>query len=298
MGTLEVAIFSYNRGKYLRNCIESIYRNMLNVNFKVYDDGSTDPETISYLQSLGPHVIFSDNKISDRHGGYYQNMQLAISNSDANFLLLLQDDMQLVRKFQPDDLADIKDIFERFPCSSFISPVFLKGRKRKFFNDHYRVVQSVKAYIWDEKCDAPVPGCYADVSIVHLERLRTSQWIFQTSEDSNAVLAKEKYGRMPQLSNPFAFYLPEEPAYRSKELTLGAKLALKMNGGEIMNFLDMNKEDSAIFVNRDINVLPYAEDFIQTTDPKVKKPYKFNGYRKSWLTMCLNKVELIVRRLI
>jgi GT2 family glycosyltransferase len=40
---LEIAIFSYNRGAYLENCVNSVLRNMPGVHFNVYDDGSDDP---------------------------------------------------------------------------------------------------------------------------------------------------------------------------------------------------------------------------------------------------------------
>ena len=41
----EVAIFSYNRGEYLKNCVESVRRNIPDATIRVYDDCSDDPET-------------------------------------------------------------------------------------------------------------------------------------------------------------------------------------------------------------------------------------------------------------
>ena len=179
-----------------------------------------------------------------------------------------------------------------------MSPVFLKGRKRKFFNDNYTADSQTNSYNWSKASDCLVPGCYADVSIVHIQRLRSASWVFQSSEVDNAELAKEKFGQMIQLSNPFIFYLPEEPAYRGKVLTLGARIAFKMDGGKIKNFKDMTIESTTSFLNRNKKILPFAEDFIETKDPRVKKPYKFNGYRKSYLTILINKIELIVRKVI
>jgi hypothetical protein len=44
-------------------------------------------------------------------------------------------------------------------------------------------------------------------------------------------------------------------------------------------------------------VYPFAEDFVDTVDPSVRKPYKFNAYRTRWLPLILNKLELWGRRL-
>jgi hypothetical protein len=36
---------------------------------------------------------------------------------------------------------------------------------------------------------------------------------------------------------------------------------------------------------------------VDTVDPTVRKPYKFNAYRTRWLPLILNKLELLGRRL-
>lgn len=299
MHTLEIAIFSYNRGRFLKNCIDSIEKNLPNSLIKVYDDGSNDPETLEYLNSIASKVVTCHKNISDRHGGYYANMQSSLVNASSNFLLALQDDMQIVRPVGPDDIRDIELIFNRFERAAFLSPVFLKGRKRDFFKNSYSADTQTSSYIWKSKSEnALVPGCYTDVSIFNVKRLRESGWVFQPSEEENGKVAKEKFGLMPQMSNPFTFYLPEEPAYRGKVLTFGAKLAFQMDGGNIKNFLNMTAAEAEKLVKRNKEILPFAEDFIQTIDPSVKKPYKFNGYRKSYLTMAVNKAELVIRRLL
>ena len=56
MPSLEIAIFSYNRGAYLENCVTSVVRNMPGIPYLVYDDGSDDSSTLSYLHRLGNQV--------------------------------------------------------------------------------------------------------------------------------------------------------------------------------------------------------------------------------------------------
>lgn len=296
MTTIEVAIFSFNRGQYLRNCIESIERNMPTAVYHVFDDGSDDPATCAYLQTLGPKVTRNQEKIAGRHGGFYRNMQAALDQATSDYLLLLQEDMQIVRQMTSEDILEIGRVFKHFKRAAFVSPVFLKGRKREFFDHNYSPETDVPAYIWRDSSDNLVPACYTDVAIISPTRLRAAGWNFQQSELENGIMAKQKFGLMPQLSNPFCFYLTDEPAYRGKVLTIGAKLAFRLAGNTIKNYLDMSPDAARLFVNRSTSIRPYAEDFIETVDPTVPKPYKFNGYRNSWLTLLLNKIELLTRR--
>lgn len=296
--TLEVAIFSFNRGQYLRNCIESIERNMPAATYRVFDDNSDDPATCAYLQTLGPRVVRNTEKITGRHGGFYRNMQAALDHATSDYLLLLQEDMQVVRQVTSEDIARIRIVFEHFERAALLSPVFLKGRKRDLFERNYSPIAEVSAYVWREPSDNLVPACYTDVAIISPARMRAAGWHYQESELENGSRAKQSFGLMPQLANPFCFYLTDEPAYRGKVLTLGAKLAFKLTGSTVKSYLDMSPEKARLFVNRSASILPFAEDFIDTVDPTVPKPYKFNGYRKSWLTLLLNKIELLTRRIL
>lgn len=101
---------------------------------------------------------------------------------------------------------------------------------------------------------------------------------------------------MVQMADPFVFYVPEEPAYRGRVLTFGAKLAARMSGNRVKSFIEMTPEESRTFGQRPLQAYPFAEDFVNTHDPRVKKPYKFNVYRTRWLPLVLNKLELLWRR--
>jgi GT2 family glycosyltransferase len=139
---LHIAIFSYNRGAYLKNCVDSLQRNMPGICWTVYDDGSDEPETVAYLLSLGERVLHMKSAGEDRHGGYYNNMQAALDGSQADYLLMLQDDLQVVRPFAQKDLLGIDQIFNK-DRMVFISPVFLKGSKRAYFQQSYQPDASV-----------------------------------------------------------------------------------------------------------------------------------------------------------
>jgi glycosyltransferase involved in cell wall biosynthesis len=296
---LEIAIFSYNRGAYLENCVRSVLRNMPGVAFKVYDDGSDDPITVAYLKSLGDQVAHMKSASDDRHGGYYNNMQVALETCKADYLLMLQDDLQIVRPFQAQDLMHIHTIFESGPRVAFISPLFMKGSKRAYFQQRYQADDALRCYRWlaDPQETNKVPQKYADIALLHVNRLREGQWQFASSENDNGVLANTLWDDMVQFAEPWIFYVPEEPAYRGRVLTWGAKLAASMAGNQVKAFRDLSLQETLDFAKRPLSAYPFAEDFVQTIDPKVRKPYKFNVYRTRWISLILNKLELWTRQL-
>lgn len=178
--SLDVAIFSYNRGAYLKNCAESLQRNMPGVQFTVYDDGSDEPDTVAYLQSLGGHVRHMKSGGDERHGGYYNNMQAALDATQADYLLMLQDDLQVVRPFAQEELSRIHEVFEQSPTTVFISPLFMKGSKRAYFQQRYQADAALRCYRWsaDPQETGKVPQKYADIALLHVARLRQSGWQF------------------------------------------------------------------------------------------------------------------------
>lgn len=292
--TLQIAIFSFNRGAYLRNVVNSVERNMPGVPFAVYDDGSDEPDTAAYLHSLGERVHHMKQASDNKHGGYYNNMQAALEAADADYLLMLQDDLQVVRPFSAEDLSLLHAIFERQTEVAFISPLFMKGSKRAYFQERYQPDAQMRAYRWapDPKDVSKVPQKYADIAVLHVARLRQSGWRFSPSEPENGAMADRLFGDMVQAAEPWVFYVPEEPAYRGRVLTFGARLATHMSGNRVKSFADMGAGDVAALAQRPLSTYPFAEDFLNTLDPSVRKPYKFNAYRTRWLPLVLNKLEL------
>lgn len=292
--SLHIAIFSYNRGDYLKNCIDSLQRNMPGYSWAVYDDGSDEPDTVSYLKTLGDSVHHMKSASDDRHGGYYNNMQAALAGCTSDYLLMLQDDLQVVRPFAQKELLGVDQIFKNSLDIGFLSPVFLKGSKRDYFQKRYQPDPRLRCYRWlaDPLEVGKVPRKYADVSLLHVARLREKGWQFAASEEENGALADSFFGDMVQAAEPWIFYIPEEPAYRGRVLTFGAKLAAKMSGNQVKAFVDMSQQASEAFAHRALSIYPFAEDFVDTVDPSVRKPYKFNVYRTRWLPLVLNKLEL------
>jgi hypothetical protein len=70
-----------------------------------------------------------------------------------------------------------------------------------------------------------------------------------------------------------------------------------MSGNQVKAFVDISPQANGNFAQRSLSIYPFAEDFLDTVDPSVRKPYKFNVYRTRWLPLVLNKLELWWRHL-
>lgn len=84
MHELEVVCFSYNRWRLLDNLVSSVREAIPGAAISIVDDGSDDPETISYLASLkhasGITVVQPGASLRSRHGGLHHNMQWYFAN--------------------------------------------------------------------------------------------------------------------------------------------------------------------------------------------------------------------------
>jgi hypothetical protein len=96
---------------------------------------------------------------------------------------------------------------------------------------------------------------------------------------------------MPILADCFVFFCPEVPCYRNKKMFWASKIAQSKLKGRISALKAMSKTQNSNFSSRNINIWPIAEDFIEATNPDVKKPFVFQDYSKSNLLLLLYKLE-------
>ncbi len=173
---LEMAIFSYNRGKYLKNCVDSVLENLPDATISIYDDNSDDSETLDYLKLLGDKVKSSRAENTSRHGNLYKNMQIALDNSTKRFLVLLQDDTQIVRPVSSFDLANIRKIFEDREVG-FLRAHFIKQGTRERITTSMTPNSDNRAYVPDlEFENGAAVDSYFDVVICDAAKLKTLSW--------------------------------------------------------------------------------------------------------------------------
>ncbi len=290
---LEVCIFSYNRGPFLENCARSALEMLPDGPMKIYDDGSDDPETRSVLASY-PCVVEGRRTEHGRYGGLHVNMQRALDETRAEFLLFLQDDHQVVRPVDDDDRRSIGEYFARFPDAAFLNPAFLRGHRRRSIRRQIRIHAEFPGYyhvIGEGLKRRSVTMYFTDVVIAHVGRLRAAAWAFLTGETANADQARRRFPRMTQMAHPFSMNVPQVPVYRGKRKTLGVRLAERIAGQGVKAYRPMSPDEVARFRSRDLSEYPFAEDFL-TTFEEVRRPFVFNSVNIRWYTRALHKLEL------
>ena len=68
-------------------------------------------------------------------------------------------------------------------------------------------------------------------------------------------------------------------------------MAERLAGNAVKCFVGMTEAEVERMRERSTITYPFAEDFIQTLDPTVPRPYRFNVYRTHWLSRLVNKLE-------
>ncbi|MDC9729473.1 MAG: glycosyltransferase family A protein [Methyloprofundus sp.] len=288
---LEVAIFSYNRGKYLKNCIESVLEHLPGAKITVFDDYSDDPETVAYLQSLGEMFVLGSQAGNSRHGNLYHNMQLALQHSSRRFLLLLQDDLQVLRTLKPLDMEHMQQIFHD-PDIAFLRPQFMK------FSDGIRNTElldpstALRAYLPKASySDNSFVHAYSDIVLCDTPKLKKLHWQFAHTERKNQIQALKYFKHMPFMADSFIFYCPEVPCYRNKKLLLASKIVQKKLKGKISAYHPLTEEQNKTFTQRSIHIWPIAEDFLTATINTVVKPFVYQDYKKTFWLRSLYKLE-------
>jgi glycosyltransferase involved in cell wall biosynthesis len=294
-------IFSYNRGTFLDHCVTSIEKCAPSSPIVIFDDTSNDPHTREVLGRLSQrHRVISSGKLSGhKHGGLYGNMQSALEKMDDDELFcFLQDDMQLVRSINDDDISYIHNFFQVYSDSGFLQPTFLKGATRSKDAELIRYDAEGQVYFREQNKNS-AGFYYSDICISTARHLRERGWTFETGEPTNEMQAKRLFPtRMGLMRDPFAMWLPYAPAYRGKQKTLALKLAEKTRNCGFYPFKIMSDAASAELKARPAESLPVAEDYLETINPGLKKPWIYYPLQGSRSFKHLNRLELFLRRLL
>ncbi len=270
---LFIAVFSYNRGEFLKNCVESIERNLLSKNLFIYDDGSNEKQTLAILKDLSKKYYVSinkkNNKLSER-GGLYYNINKAIEHAiEKNFIyiLLIQEDAQVVRRVDDHFLNEIENIFQKKKDIFMVYPFFLKNdqknRKIKY--------NAILNYYYDEDV---IYASY-DQGIYSLNRIIEKKWKFRNGEDLNTIKAKELKLKYVINKNPSMMFLPNVKIKRrdsSYKKTILIILELLLGMG-FYPYKNMTEKETTKFLSRKIQELPFAENYLNTIK-KTKQPWR------------------------
>lgn len=266
--TFEVFVFSYQRPKFLANLLSSLRRHASQLPVTVIDDGSTGHEMEAVLEDArasGMRVVETQLVIDERlaaedlmrlRGGLYANMQSALEQCESDFYVFLQDDTQVCRPIRASDLESIAAAFAAYPDSAFVSPTFFKA---SHLRAHYDINRANRLYLRGPEFGGS--SHFKAVHVGHVPRLRRAGWKFAGSEAACSAQARETFGQMLHLSDPWAVQLPFTPTIRVRR-TGPIESRLQRRWAGFHPIVDMDDRVGEAFLQRDVEVLPVAERFL------------------------------------
>lgn len=283
---LLIAVFSYNRGIFLENCIRSVEQCIkCDYEIVIYDDHSNDDETIDVLNGIGRRYRvlktltggFVDKKVSGLYANLNNALDLAIQ-SETDLLFALQDDMQIVRLVREDVFRAVKTSMVKLKGLGAVVPTFYKMNHKKNYNDLLRYDFDTELYVPVNNRQVYMTGV-ADTGLLNVQLLRDVNWRFDGSEELNMAKGRDLELIRGIYRYPFVSYLPWPRAIR-KNRGIGKQVYdIALNAFYKTGFhpLDIMSEEACDrLYNRPIEDYPFAEDYLELKESyDIKKPWNY-----------------------
>ena len=206
---METFIFAHQRGRYLENCLRSAADVDWPGPITIIDDGSTDRTSRRVLREAedgGLRVIRQPGSVAGAWGGLQHNMGVALRLAEGPATLFLQDDLQFVRRVEPEELDRITQLVNDPALSPFLAPFF--------HMESWSESTREGTYCWDPVHEVHLRTeqnrfqGFSDVSIFSPGRLRDAGWDSSNVEKHASPVAVEKFGSMLSLQDPFIAFVP------------------------------------------------------------------------------------------
>lgn len=260
-------VFSYNRGDFLQNLLDSVQQYYPEADIAVFDDGSNEAKAVSILKELkaaGQHVYITDKSAPDcKHGGLYHMMNEAIGYAKTNnydYAYFIQDDMQFL--WRDEELEDkVARVFSKEDCLMCNCNFLLKIYKH---DTPHKLIKAGEYYSF-------TGHGVGDTGIIHLAKARKYGLHFpHHAERDNGKYWQDKGFKMYWLPCPHLAWMPWPKVYRFKEVQQSAVHHLELKQGAEER---LGKNKSYAFL----------EDYAETT-AKLTKPY-WHGASPGRLTL-------------
>jgi len=277
-------LFSYNRGEFLKNLIDSIEKNISNCSITIVDDGSTDLKTINFLEEIKiKHRVINPHTKKTKglkYGNLYNNKNWAINDAKVNgfkYVNFFPEDVQIVRNFSDKDFERVEIAFDKntntFQCLClFVEKVY------KFSG-----LQNLISY--DSECGYFVKNqqhnskrlSYSDFGLINVDKFFT---LFEKFEDSEYLSDKKAhelnltilYDGFPHLAIlPFNTY--HRVAGNDKLTSLINQIS--QTGFYPYDFMS-NKQIKQLF-SRKVETLAFAEDWLNCSNVPNNNLWSFWG---------------------
>lgn len=261
---MRIFVFSYNRGRYLRNCLVSLHRHApADARVTVIDDGSADPAVQATLQEYAGwcDAVVADTDSRMYLGGLYANMQHALETVTASDpVLFIQDDMQVVRDIGPRDLDHWRRFFDRHPQSFELYGCFIKSKQVTTRRQKFLIEHETPVYFRDPNTSRR--AFFSAVGIFRLDRMRNAGWVFEASEGENNARAREHEAYMGLTPYPFMMWLPNAESAKFRHRGLIQRYAEWRAGVGFHPYEPMSHAQVEWLWQRPVDELPVAEHLL------------------------------------
>jgi len=276
---IHIYVFSFNRGRYLENCLKSIQICIPESSITIIDDQSSDGLTLDVLARLSQTcevVTLEKDKFDDKTGGLYTNMNYAmydVIKRKVKYVLFIQDDMQLVRPVTNSDLQRVDSFFECNSSSVQYYPCFFKS-SNMLNPDHWQLDESGTAYLQD--INLPYSG-FSAVGIFHVGRFINSFGELNNIERDIDKKARMKGIQKGYAAYPFMMYLPFPISYRNRKRSFLHKFSERLAGAGFYPIQLLEGTQSKRLFDRNPMDFPFAEEFLIVEGLNSKTKWTFVG---------------------
>lgn len=279
---LAIFVFSFNRGRFLENCLKSLEVCASGPEVTIIDDQSDDPYTLAVLEQYGRKlnvVTAGDAEISEhKTGGLYNNMRFAFKdarNSGKRFVLFLQDDMQLVRPILPRDITGAEAFFEANPNAAELHTCFMK----RFFEnrDEHLTEPDASGEAYLRPSSYPGFSGFSAVGLFDIERVNKLFGELQQGEYANNEFAQKNDIQMGISTRPFMMWLPYPISHRGKTRNIPLQLVESVAGCGFYPYQIMTDDAVSQLLERPLEKRPYAEDWLDCEPLRHTPVWSFAG---------------------
>jgi glycosyltransferase involved in cell wall biosynthesis len=282
MMPLGVYVFSYNRGEYVKNAINSAIKCGISCNqITIVDDDSDDLETIQTLERFAQKIEVTSPSATSAHetlGGLYANMQWAMNDAKKKqyeYCFFVQDDMQFTRPFLTEDIVNIETYFTENPECIQLQPCFLKKHQKYIDSKFADLDKSKIAYL--RTIDFPGYSSFSAVGVFHVDKFFKFLQAFEPTEYSNNLKARKQGIKLGYYVYPFLMYLPFPISHREGRRSLLLKVIEFIGTAGFYPVTIMTAEECNVFLRRNIDEKAYAEDWLHHPQLSHIKTWTYGG---------------------
>lgn len=288
---IRVFVFSYNRGRYLKNCLDSLKRNAQEYPVTVIDDGSEDPDVWDALHDRRDVIDVVVNDVSGNSylGGLYRNMQYAVdAYRDTTMALFIQDDQQVLRPLTKRDEERWETFFFANPDAHEIITTFPK--KDSIADTDGLIVDGINDLYWRDP-EKSNRAFFTATGVLNIEKMRQDGWRFLPTEGENNIQAKELGYKLAMSPYPLMMWLPNAKSSKFRKKGIPHKFAEWYRKAGFYPYEQIGQETLNWLEKRPIHEIPYAQDVLKPAGFPKGQQWLFEDATKSvgWIHRRLKK---------